>query len=352
MGAKLDREQWGSTEIIITEFRGTFPKLELPEDIDLTAFGENKWFATLKIGKVGATSHSGRVYTRTAMEQLVEQVNKGRPEGRWGHLKEEDRATVYDPPAVRWLAAMIDEDGTVWAKCYPMTAEAKEHLRIAAATNAKVGTSIYGKASMEGSNVIGLNVETIDLAGAPRVGVPETAAHVQITSEQSDKESGMADTDLKDLIAERDSLKARIAELENELKTLKPAEAALASAGEMVGNKDIAVGIKTLQTEKEGLIAENKELLKEAIANKVSSVKLESARPIIAELISAANPTSRKQLDEVFTEVMARESVKTLLKQTVIKEMGPRQSTPTTPPSSGSEGWKSLVDIPEEKETA
>lgn len=178
----------------VHSFKGKYPEIPLPEDIDKAALGENAFFVTLPIGKIGAKSRNGLTYGEAVVKQLVEQVNSQRPEGMWGHLKEEDRGSVYAPPAIRWLAAVIDEQGVAWGKGIPVTADAREHLRTAKITNSAVGTSIYGLGSVEKGVVTEIALESIDLAPASRVGVPITAKVPEITSEmENTKDTKMAE---------------------------------------------------------------------------------------------------------------------------------------------------------------
>src|SRR5688572_1028967 len=94
----------------ISELRGAYPDIVLPEAMR-NEFGADALFVTLPIGRAGARSRNGRTYTREAVQAMVDAVNANRPEGRWGHLRDEERSTRYDPPAIRWLAAMMDGQG-------------------------------------------------------------------------------------------------------------------------------------------------------------------------------------------------------------------------------------------------
>jgi hypothetical protein len=91
----------------LSEMRGGYPDIPLPEDIDRAALGEAAFFVTLPIGQAGAQSRNGRTYSRAAVEGMVAQINARRPEGMWGHLSEAEAGTRYDPPAIRWLAACL-----------------------------------------------------------------------------------------------------------------------------------------------------------------------------------------------------------------------------------------------------
>jgi hypothetical protein len=174
------------TVTCISEMRGTYPEIALPEDIDRASLGDEAFFVTLPIGQAGARSRNQRTYSRAAVEQMAAQINAQRPEGMWGHLKAEETQTRYDPPAIRWLAAMMDADGIAWGKGLPLTEATREYYRLAKATNARVGTSLVAWAQMDGSEVTGLELAAVDLADPARVGVPVTAARAMISKEMGE----------------------------------------------------------------------------------------------------------------------------------------------------------------------
>ena len=172
----------------VSELRSDYPDIKLPADIDLQKLEKlvgagNLEFVTLPIGEVNAQSRNGRNYTRASVEELVKQVNELRPEGRWGHLTPEEMSTRYDPPAIRWLAAVLDKDGVAWAKGLPLTKDAREYFALAKATNARVGTSLVAWAEMKQDRVEHLTLSTIDIADPQRVGVPTAAAKPMLSKE-------------------------------------------------------------------------------------------------------------------------------------------------------------------------
>ena len=171
----------------ISELRGTYPDIALPEDIDRSSLGEEAFFVTLPIGQAGARSRNQRTYSRAAVEQMVAQINTKRPEGMWGHVAPDEAGTRYDPPAIRWLAAAIDAEGIAWGKGLPLTEATRDYYRLAKATNARVGTSLVAWAQMDGDEVKALELVTVDLADPARVGVPVTAARAHISQEMEEK---------------------------------------------------------------------------------------------------------------------------------------------------------------------
>lgn len=162
------------------------PDVPLAEGLDVAAFGDDPMFVTLPIAQIGAVSKNGYRYAEAVVRGLVTQINQQKPEGHWGHVPAEKRDTHYQPPAVRWVGALMDEGGVVWAKAFPITPEAREHFRIAQAAHAPIGTSLYGVATIEGEEVVALDLESIDLADAARVGIAEAVAAPVITAEMVD----------------------------------------------------------------------------------------------------------------------------------------------------------------------
>jgi uncharacterized coiled-coil protein SlyX len=284
-----DGEESGLILEAIGGFRGVYPEVLLPADIAEEMKGELTY--TLPIGKVGAKSRNNRVYTKNAVERLVAQVNDKRPEGRWGHLAESERATRYDPPAVRWLAATLDEQGTAWGKLLPITETAKEHFRIAKLTKAKVGTSLYGTARMKGDQVIDLILETIDLADPERVGVLEAAATVKVTKEM------------------QDDTQETVMELEKVLAELTA--------------KDIA---KLPEPIRQAIIAEHEATQKSAarIAEMESqaAAKDKTISELNGQLAELAGKQFTADLDEVVAELIVVEQLRPMVRKSVLLELG------------------------------
>jgi 2'-5' RNA ligase len=327
----------------ISEFRGNAPKIELPPDIDLAElkreykriFGDDELeFVTLPIGKVNAESRNGRTYPEKPVRELVQQVNELRPEGMWGHLRDEELATRYDPPAIRWLAAMIDRDGVAWGKGLPLTVETRDYYRLARATRARVGTSLTAMAEIKENEVQSIELNTIDIADPRRVGILATVAMPHLTQEMKDTEgnevpmdpnedvivrlrelqttngenSVMEETKLiEELTGERDSLRTQIAELQSKYDELN---AKLTESTEREQGYRTTIG----------------ELLQEYIVAEVKEqVALEDARDLIVEQVIADQPQNRDAVRESVQKVLNKESVKKLLKNEIAREMGDPQ---------------------------
>ena len=124
------------------------PDISWPGDVDRqelkSALEVNELVSfVLPIGEVDAESGNGLTYREPSVLGLVRQVNQKRPEGFWGHLRDDEIGTKYGPPAVRWLAAELDDEGIAWGLGVALTETASKHFKSAKALRAKTGTSIF-----------------------------------------------------------------------------------------------------------------------------------------------------------------------------------------------------------------
>lgn len=305
----------------ISELRGAYPDIALPADIDrdavADALGDEAFFVTLPIGQVGAQSRNGRRYSRAAVEQMVAQVNQRRLEGMWGHLAEDEAQTRYDPPAIRWLAAALDDAGVAWGKGLPLTAATREYYRLAKATNARVGTSLVAWAQMDGDEVRALELVTIDLADPARVGVPVTAARAHISKEMQERriEAQGLRTEAK-----REPGSLELSELAALAEMLGANGANGATDGD--GESDVVGQVRVLLAERDALRAA-------AIAAAVErAVVVPEARSLVEELVRAQAPQTREAIAAAVAAVVEREDVAALLRAGLTAAMGPRQRRP------------------------
>lgn len=344
----------------VTEIAGDYPTIPLPADVDTTT---DNFFVTLPIGMIDARSQNQRNYRKQSMTDLRDQVNAYRPEGMWGHLKDDEFGTKYGPPAIRWLASMIDDRGIVWGKMRPQTPEAVNYYRMAKLDNARVGTSIFAWAEMDGDDVISLDLITIDAADPARVGVPMTAARPLITQEMQDTdaaarssesvEADAARSQMPDLVQTSISegvdmeLEQQLEQAREQIRTLTQEKSAQSRqvadfnrVAELLGKPaDVVLELQAVIQQREDLKRENADLLDATIASKVAEkVKVEAARPIIIEQVKAKKPVTRTDVVTAVEQVLGMESVKSLLKYGLTTEMGDSQpanrETPSTPASS------------------
>lgn len=314
-------QRQSDTLLQISELRGAYPDIPLPENMR-TELGDNALFVTLPIGRVGARSRNGRTYTREAVQAMVDAVNQTKPEGRWGHLRDDERSTRYDPPAIRWLAAMMDGQGVAWAKGLPLTAEAREHFRVAKIAGAKVGTSVYGFGKMDGDRVVAFELETIDLADPNRVGIPDTAAEPMLTTEMKDED--LMEITLNDV---PESVRQQIIEQATNQQNG-------ARIQEIEGqNRTLTEQVTTLTNERNAARGEVSRLLVTyAEARIAESVQLEPVRLLVARMVGIREKDGSKtiegastvaELDAAITAVLSDESVKAFNKEAVSEMLGP-----------------------------
>lgn len=192
---------------------------------------EGAWFWTLPIAKVGGFSQNRkRPYSRAEVEQIVNEVNIKRPEGRVGHPSLKERSDKL--PAMQWLGAVLADDGIAWGKAYVYGSapDVQEYLRTKALANSAVGTSIWGNADTDkDGNWRSINIQAIDLAGHPDgISVQDLRAVPIQTQETIHEENNMDEKYFQELTASRDDFRdkardaeTRIAELTNELQAVK-----------------------------------------------------------------------------------------------------------------------------------
>ena len=174
---------------VVSEYAGDeaegVPVVESASGVELP---EGEVFVTLPILKVGGRSlnpSTGR-WTRSAVEHIVKEINEKRPEGNIGHLPPEKRSTDYKVPPMRWVGAKLVGD-TAWAKAHisASAAHLREFFANAAASKARVGTSVYGVKGKKG--LADMVLESIDLGHPDRLGFPDAAAVPDVTSEMEDR---------------------------------------------------------------------------------------------------------------------------------------------------------------------
>jgi hypothetical protein len=362
---------------IIMETRSTFasgfPDIPIAETV-ISELGDNPMFVTLPIGRVDTTSRNGRRYTRESVQALVDAVNSEKSIGQKGHLRDDERAYRFDIPPLMWLGATLEADGTAWGKAYVMESapDVREYIRVAKINNAKVGTSIYGTATIEDDGTVrDLQIESIDLAHPGRLGVEMAGAVPTVTQEtvtgadadqpaethdsSSDTQPTEEDTSMGDnptnetntappspdmqahLREMRESHQAEVSTLTAQIAELQGRTRDLSTIAELlqpVEGDTLASKIEALLAAKTSLQAENRDLLASAIAHGVAeAVTLETARPIIESLVTAEQPSTREDVASAIDKVLGRDDVKAMLRTRVIEESGPQQQRPVTPAS-------------------
>lgn len=286
-----------------------FPDIKTPSDIDLSDVDErDRLFVTMPIMPVGATSRNGRKYDDAIVADMVRQINEERPAGFYGHIPADKRSTHHEPAAIRWVAAEI-VDGKAWGKFVVTRPDAREDIRWAKRTNARIGTSIYGMAEMDGGKVRKITLESIDLAAVNRLGVPEAAARPVFTAEMAgaEGEEDVSEQQVAELTGQRDTLLVQVSELTTRAEAAEQARAAL----------EVTV------SEQQTVLAELKaQALKRDIDDLVTAlVPVEEMRDVVRELVIGADSVeTAKASAEKF---MAGAAYQKLAKALAAEQMGP-----------------------------
>jgi hypothetical protein len=247
----------------ISELRGDMPDVPYAPGIDhaaLVAGDVNPVFVTLPLLETGAVSRHGRRYGEAAVRAVVEQVNANKPGGILGHMSNAERSTRFDLPSLMWVGATY-QDGKAWGKAYipPYADNVRQYVVKSKARRAKIATSIYGSAVMDGADVRSLELESIDLADPTRAGVGAAVAEPIITSEMSDSQEGDMPEGTSELISElrgeRDTarqqtqtLQTQINEMQGRIGELEPHAAVVTAIREMIPSGDIVQTIREMQT--------------------------------------------------------------------------------------------------------
>lgn len=329
---------------------GSYPDVPLAAGVEyatLVAGDDDPVFVTLPVGAVDTESRNGRRYDRAAVEAIVHAINTERSIGQKGHLRDDERAYRFDVPPLVWVGAKLEGDGRAWAKAYVLKTapDVREYVRVAKASNAKVGTSIYGTADIDtDGNVSNLQIESIDLAHPGRLGVPMAGAVPQITQEtetpeiQAETEETVPTEQMTleatpaQIVEITRAHQAQVRELEGKVADLEGRVNDLAQIAEMLGVDDAISGVRIVQQQVSNLRRENGDLLEEAITAQVTeAVAVENVRPILVEMVRNRKPATRQAVSDAVAAVLAQEAVKALLKDAVGETMGPAQQRPVMP---------------------
>lgn len=358
---------------MVSEMKGEYPSIELPEGIDLVALeeiaGRKPVFVTLPIGQAGARSNNNRTYSRAAVEQMVEQINDQRPYGGWGHMTEEELATDFDPPAVQWLAATMDENGVAWGKFIALNKETGDYYLTAKALGSKVATSLVAFAEMVRDTVISLELKLIDIADPARIGVPMTVAAPLIANEmagdvfvktrtttQKNEAQKPADqqrvqeqiqqvpesadseaegTSVPDAVSQESVERVNEMQLTQEqIQALVASEGALkAQVTELTAKLEAAEAANKQweETDKPTLVGELNVLLGEyAVAEIDREVQVASFRGMVKKQVLKGKPQSRDAIKAAVKEFLDDPDNQEAMKVAVTTEMGNRQTTANT----------------------
>lgn len=293
-----------------------FPDIKTPSDIDLSDVDErDRLFVTMPIMPVGATSRNGRKYDDAIVADMVRQINEERPAGFYGHIPADKRSTHHEPAAIRWVAAEI-VGGKAWGKFVVTRQDAREDIRWAKRTNARIGTSIYGMAEMDGGKVRKITLESIDLAAVNRLGVPEAAARPVFTAEMAgaEGEDDVTEQQVAELTGQRDSLQVQVSELTARAEAAE--QARTHAENQLQVMEGIAEGLRTTIGELKA-----KELEREIDDLVISIVPVEEMRDVLRELLTGSQSVLAAQ--KKAEQFMAGAAYQKLAKALAAEQMGP-----------------------------
>lgn len=358
----------GRTKVeIVAEsyFAGVYPNIPLPSDVNVESIPESeRVFVTLPIGRFNSESLNGHTYSETAMRKMVDQINKNRPESNWGHIKDEDFGYRYSEPPVRWLAAAVDANGTVWGKCRALTPESQRYYRNAKIDNARVGTSLFAWAETDGTKVIDMDLISIDLADPARVGVPMTAAKPMLASEMTEhveeNEAEEKENKIQEEMNTEENLMEKVMELQVR-QALGVAEDAdiLEGVKEFASkNEQLTKSVTELTEAKTGLEArvqelttEREALITESVDNMVDAkISIASVRELVKSILKGRKMESYTAAKEAVEDVLKLEYVQTALKTTVQESMGQRQTRPANQNNEGKGSMAAYFNVPAKQE--
>lgn len=356
---------------MIWELRGNYPNIANYEGIDiaeLTKGDEDPMFLTLPIGEADSISGNKRLYDNDWLTELERQVETKKPIGIMGHLREDDLATEFPPEAIHWVGTQRVNE-ILWGKGYVPPGEARDRVRRYKATNKSLATSIFAHAKGVWDSAKNayhmaaksMDLHQIDIGPADRVGVASLARVPGLTAEMENKNNGVDDTpeeETMDKLTVINEMTADDAHLLPQpvadaiLATVEeaPEIGIVAEMCEALGVKDgaeLADVIKEMKEEKETAAQTAvSDRIQELVTNKETGIKLETARGIVTELVTAKQPQTAEEADAAYKEVVESDSVKAVLEMTVKAQSGPSMETP----AQGKKSKSKYFDIPKEAE--
>lgn len=319
----------------ISELQGAIPDVPLSSGVDyaaLVAGDDDPVFLTLPLMAAGAVSRNKRRYGAEEVQALVEQINTNRPGGILGHMSAAERSTRFDLPSLMWVGATV-KDGTALAKAYiPRYAEnVREYVLKSKARRAKIATSIYGTADMDGEQVRNLQIESIDLVDPARAGLAVAVAEPTITRETLENEEGdMPDNQewIAELRGQReqiqeqlDTVRTQISELQNRVSVLEQHEATVTAIREMIPEGDLVQNIREMQVAvNEFMESQRVAAIAEAVTAALGDIaQNERGAALIREMVGPVD--SPEAAAARVAELLGKDSVQYALKS-IVGEMG------------------------------
>lgn len=329
-----------ANEWVFTEFKGERPNIENFTGIDiasLTAGDDDPVYVELPVAEVDSTSANGVYYNEEFVRVLERQMFAKRPTGNQGHIKDEERDSVFPTPAGYWIGAKR-VGKVLYGKAYlPPNHPMREIVRRLKAVGAKISTSIYGTGERVWDKTRGawvalpdkFNLEHIDFAPSDRAGVGSLARVPQIVSEMSQEDVKMPEK--ADIIKE-----LTIGDIPESLKSAIVAdvpEVGLVAEMRQKLGLDEKADLGSLMAEMQSKIAKieadaiEQTIISEVAANVMPDVKVvtdgvKAVRSTIAELVRAKSP-KLETIKDVVAEIAGSDMAKGLYANALTAAMGP-----------------------------
>ncbi|OCL28656.1 hypothetical protein U472_00435 [Orenia metallireducens] len=311
MGDKI-RRIIGEMKSEIARDKIPFPSNEA-EEVAQQLEGEDPCYVCVEIPE-GEGNYG--YYTAMAIEDVVNKVNKGLPNGFAGHQRPEDLPYEFPEITTHWLAAEIYRaGGKTIAKVYGLVDEAEAKLKRWIRARRIKEVSIYGEPIYKGdgtSDIVGFNLYSIDWTPKGRPGMDTRLVWASEINNGGGKEM-----DLNEILA---NLRSKIAKKEVDLKTVVSE----------IGFTDEQV-LQIIASEQLEEAKQNKETAKKA-EKLVQALGLDSQEDLdkaikkaekMKEVYDADQEENQEQvIDEVVEEKVAGEQAQALAKKMLKVEAG------------------------------
>jgi hypothetical protein len=325
-------------EYFVGEFRGSFPDVPIADGVDIEAIRQrdpDPMFVTLPVAEIGAVSNNGLLYDEALVDSIAEQINRNRPGGIFGHLKEEERSTSFPLPAGLWVGA-LKVGQTLWAKSYISPGAARDYVGNLKAVGAQLATSIYGRGKSEKvregvRRLLSLKLESLDFAPPGRAAlglgaVPYVTAEMSpaMAADEMDLEQEPIMADKAQVIAE-----LTVADIPAPLR-----EAIVAEASKQDQTQQTIAELTSTVTAKDAVIAELTSAVEEMRRERVTTA-IEAA---VAEL------TDWQVADEDGKAKLAK--LRGLLRGQIATRLGDQQTVERVAEIAGA-AWEDIKPIAE-----
>jgi len=366
--------RYGLQDIVATtEFKGTegvdFPLIEISSAVDVKALTEGDptpFFVTLKVGRGPIVSGNGVFYGEDFMQELLRLIVSTRPTGGMGHIRREDLSSALPIPELYWLGA-VQQGEYAWGKAYVPVGDCRDYLRRRRAVNGEVATSIFGYAEEmtwdeehDAVRVVlhdpdetgsrGFDLEYIDLASKQRAGVPSLATVPHITTEMitpTGEDQSMEKADIlkalgvDDIALLPETVKLGVIAQSDEVKGLRLIVQTLRELLALDDKGNVVETVKALVTAAD---EDRKTAVAAKVTELVATIRVESVRGIVRELIDAKTPKTVAEAETAFKVVMDSEHVTALMAAKIVETMGDPQRRPG--PNCQGSGIEEFVTIP------